>query len=95
MSQSQSYGVVGPFDSTAEDWSSYEEQFRLYFTANDIKDDKKQRAIFLTTWTCHLRTVQEFSGSEEAVGRHAKGTLGVSCGPLPSAAIAGSAKIPI
>ena len=49
MSQSHSYGVVGPFDSTSEDWSSYEERFRLYFTANNLKDDEKQRAIFLTT----------------------------------------------
>ena len=49
MSQTHSYGVVGPFDSTAEDWSSYEECFWLYFTANDLKDDEKQRAIFLTT----------------------------------------------
>ena len=49
MSQPHSYGVVGPFDSTAEDWSSYEERFQLYFTANELKDDNKQRAIFLTT----------------------------------------------
>ena len=49
MSQTHSYGVVGPFDSTAEDWSSYAERFRLYFTVNDLKDDEKQRAICLTT----------------------------------------------
>ena len=48
MSQLHSYGVVGPFDSTAEDWSSYEEHFRLYFTMNELKDDDKQTAIFLT-----------------------------------------------
>ena len=93
MSQSHSYGVVGPFDSTAEEWSSYEERFGLYFTANDVKDDENEKAIFLTAWTFQLWTVQEFSGSEQAVGRHAKGTLGVSCGPLPSAAIAGSTMI--
>ena len=46
-------------------------------------------------WSCHLWTVQEFSGSKEAVGCHTKGTPGVSCGPLPSAAIADSATISI
>ena len=45
----QSFGIVGPFDSAIEDWTSYEERFRLFFKANDIKDDGKQLAIFLTT----------------------------------------------
>ena len=42
MSQ-QSYGNIGPFDSPAEDWMSYEERFRLYFTANGITDDDKKQ----------------------------------------------------
>ena len=37
------------FDSAIEDWTSYEERFRLFFEANDIKDNGKQLAIFLTT----------------------------------------------
>ena len=48
MSQ-QSFGNIGPLDATAEDWTSYEERFKLYLTANGITDDEKKRAIFLMT----------------------------------------------
>ena len=48
MSQ-HSFGVIGQFDSAVEDWTTYEERFRLFFAANDIKDDEKKRAIFLTS----------------------------------------------
>ena len=45
MSQ-QSFGSIGPFNSAVEDWTSYEEGFRLFFTANEITDDDKKEAIF-------------------------------------------------
>ena len=48
MSQ-QSYGTIGSFDATAEDWISYKERFRLYFTANEIPDNENKETIFLTT----------------------------------------------
>ena len=49
MSQSSSYGSVGPFEPSIEDWSAYQERFTLFFAANDITDDSRRKAIFLTT----------------------------------------------
>ena len=49
MSQSYSYGSMGPFEPSIEDWSAYQERFTLFFSANDIKDDSLWKAIFLTT----------------------------------------------
>ena len=44
----QNYRTIGLFDASVEDWTSYEEHFRLYFTPNKITDDDKKRATFLT-----------------------------------------------
>ena len=43
------HGRLGDFDSTQEDWESYVERLELYFTANDVSDAGKVRAIFLST----------------------------------------------
>ena len=50
------YGVLHSFDSSQEDWKSYIQQMKLYFTANDIQLEAKQRAILLTT--CGPKTFQ-------------------------------------
>ena len=48
MSRSN-FGVIGQFDPSAENWISYEEHFRLYFTAKEITSDEKKQVIFLKT----------------------------------------------
>ena len=40
-------GQIAPFDETIEDFESYCERVSLYFTANDIKEEKKV-PVFLT-----------------------------------------------
>ena len=40
-------GQIAPFDEAIEDFESYCERVSLYFTANDIKDEKKV-PVFLT-----------------------------------------------
>ena len=44
------HGMIGPFDSSQEDWLSYIARLQNYFIANDITDDKadKRRAILLS-----------------------------------------------
>ena len=46
---SPNFGVMGPFDPSAENCISYEERFRLYLTANEVTSDEKKQAVFLTT----------------------------------------------
>ena len=43
------FGTVGPFNPAIEDWISYEESFRFFLTVNEVTDDDKMQAIFLTT----------------------------------------------
>ena len=45
----KNHGVIGPFDSSQEDWSSYIARLQNYFIANDIAKDKaaKRWAILL------------------------------------------------
>lgn len=33
-------GSIGPFDESAEQWSSYTERFDYFVAANEIKDEK-------------------------------------------------------
>ena len=40
-------GVVSPFDGNQEEWAEYAERLEHYFTANDIVDIAKRRAILL------------------------------------------------
>lgn len=42
------HGRLSEFDSAREEWKSYVERLELYFTANDVQDETKQRAILLT-----------------------------------------------
>ena len=42
------HGSIGEFDPDREDWTSYTERLEQYFTANDMKDAGKQRAILLS-----------------------------------------------
>ena len=50
------HGVIGPFDSSQEDWLSYIARLQNYFVANDITEDKtaKCRAILLSV--CGIST---------------------------------------
>ena len=50
------HGSIGPFTSSAEDWTSYSERLQQYFIANDVNDDSKQRAILLSN--CGPQTYQ-------------------------------------
>lgn len=34
-------GKIEAFDSTTEDWETYIERVELYFTANDVEEEKK------------------------------------------------------
>lgn len=42
------FGNVGEFKETEESWTQYAERLEQYFAANEIKDEKKQRAILLS-----------------------------------------------
>ena len=46
------HGVIGPFDSSQEDWLSYIACLQNYFVANDITEDKtaKRWAILLSVY---------------------------------------------
>ncbi|XP_064406426.1 uncharacterized protein LOC135351366 [Halichondria panicea] len=43
------HGTLGPFDLALGDWKSYVERAELYFTANDVDDNGKMRAILLSS----------------------------------------------
>ena len=42
------HGVLGEYDPSKEDWKCYTERLQLYFTANDVDDATKPRAILLS-----------------------------------------------
>ena len=42
------HGKISYFNSNQESWSSYMERLGYYFTANDVRDDDKKKAILLT-----------------------------------------------
>ena len=44
-----SHGKLGEFVASKEDWKSYTERLLQYFTANDIDDAGKRRAILLSS----------------------------------------------
>ena len=48
------HGVVGQFNEEAEEWPAYCERLMHYFTANDVKTDKKRRAILLSVCGAHI-----------------------------------------
>ena len=42
------HGHLGEFDSTQEEWEMYIKCLEQYFTANNVQDAGKQRAILLS-----------------------------------------------
>ena len=42
------HGSISEFEGAREDWTSYTERLQQYFTANDVTDAGKQRAILLS-----------------------------------------------
>ena len=50
------HGTIGEFDPEKEDWTSYTERLQQYFTANDVDNASKQRAILLSV--CRPKTYQ-------------------------------------
>ena len=50
------HGHVGEFNSDSENWTLYCERLEQYYTANEITDATKQRAIFLSV--CGAATYQ-------------------------------------
>ena len=56
MAMAMNHGVIGPFDSSQEDWLSYIACVQNYFVANDIAENKaaKRRAILLSV--CGMST---------------------------------------
>ena len=42
------HGNIGEYDPQKEDWTSYSERLTEYFTANDVDDAAKKRAILLS-----------------------------------------------
>ena len=54
------YGKLSKYDSSKEDWQSYTERLELYFTANDIADEEKRKAILLTS--CGIECCRLFKG---------------------------------
>ena len=43
------FGSIGEFDISLEDWSSYAERLEHYMSANDIFDIGKKQSILLST----------------------------------------------
>lgn len=42
------FGNLGEFDSKQESWSDYSERLQQFFVANDVADENRRRAIFIT-----------------------------------------------
>ena len=42
------YGTIDPFNEAEDTWAQYVKSLEQYFIANDVEDDRKQRAIFLS-----------------------------------------------
>ena len=49
-------GSISEFEGAREDWTSYTERLQQYFTANEVTDAGKQRAILLSV--CGAPTYQ-------------------------------------
>ena len=41
------HGTISKFDPSKEDWSTWIEQLKFYFTANKVTDDDMKRSILL------------------------------------------------
>ena len=54
------YGKLSEYNNNKEDWQSYVECLELYFTANEIADEEKKKAILLTS--CGIECYRLFKG---------------------------------
>ena len=54
------YGKLSEFDKDKEDWTRYVERLELFFEANDIEQEEKQKAILLSS--CGPSTYKLFKG---------------------------------
>ena len=54
------FGKLCDYDSNKEDRQSFVERLELFFTANDVADVQKKRAILLTS--CGIETYRLFKG---------------------------------
>ena len=45
MAAKHSFGNIGEFDATVEDWDAYLERMEQYFVANKVTSDAKKKAI--------------------------------------------------
>ena len=49
------FGCIGEFDISLEEWSSYTERLDHYMLANDVTDPGKKRSILLSTLYTWIR----------------------------------------
>ena len=49
MAAKHSFGNIGEFDATIENWDAYLERMEQYFVANEVTSDAKKKAILLST----------------------------------------------
>ena len=54
------YGKLSEFEKDKEDWTSYVERLELFFKANEITEEDKQKAILLSS--CGASTYKLFKG---------------------------------
>ena len=54
------YGKLSEYVNNKEDWQSYVERLELDFTANEITDEEKRKAILLTS--CRIECYRLFKG---------------------------------
>ena len=54
------FGTLCAYDINKENWQSYVEHLKLFFTTNDVNDAEKKRAILLTS--CGIETYRLFKG---------------------------------
>ena len=54
------FGTLCAYDSNKEDWKGSVERLELFFTANDINNAEKKRAILLMS--CGIETYWLFKG---------------------------------
>ena len=60
------HGPFPEYDGNADDWEVYTYRLKQYFTANDIREDKKQRAILLSACGSEtLKLIQSLISMDE------------------------------
>ena len=90
-------GVVSPFDGNQEEWAEYAERLEHYFTANDIVDIAKRRAILLNGVGAptYLPPDQNAVVARHSEGSHVRGDSRKSKGTFQPESISNSKKIRI